>query len=288
MNAPSPITRAENAEAVTARSRSNLALSFLALPRPVREDMEILYAFCRIIDDIADETALPVEERRAALAEWGRALAGPLPDGAPALAGPLRAMAARRGIPEGLLREILTGVEMDLGQDRYETAEALAGYCYRVACCVGLASLRVFGCEGPAAECYAIALGHALQWTNILRDVASDLRERGRVYLPLEDLRRFGVAEEDLLTGGEAFTQLMEFEAARAEAHFSAAAAAKRELSRTDRARLSAAEFMGDAYRILLRRMRADRFRVFAQTYRLGSADKLALVARSVWRRVVP
>jgi phytoene synthase len=281
MNPESEATR------VTAASRSNLAFSFLSLPVDVRRDMEVLYAFCRIVDDIVDESDAPLEQRRARIAQWRSALACPLPH-EPALAAELREVAARRGIPVSLLEEILDGVAMDLDRTRYAKLAELAGYCHRVAGCVGLASLHIFGCTTPEARTYALELGNALQWTNILRDVADDLRDRGRVYLPLEDLQRFGLRDSDLPSAGPRFAELMEFEAARAQQHFAAAVRTRRRLSRGERRSLSAAEFMRDAYGVLLRRMRADGFRVFERRYRLSAADKLLLLARSQWRRFFP
>jgi len=281
------VTVPSEATAVTAASRSNLAFSFLSLTPEVRRDMEILYAFCRIIDDAADEADAPVATRRAQLDAWRRALTEPA-EGEPALAPVLREMTARRGISAALLGEIMDGVEMDLDHRRYANLADLASYCHRVAGCVGLASLQIFGCAGPGARTYALELGNALQWTNILRDVASDLADRDRVYLPIEDLARFGLVDTDLPDSSARFTELMVFEAARAQQFFDAAIRARKTLTRDQRRRLSAAEVMRDAYGILLRKMRADGFRVFHRRYRLTLLDKALLLLRSYWRRIFP
>jgi 15-cis-phytoene synthase len=270
-----------NAAKITRDSKSNLALAFVALGRERRDDITIFYAFCRVIDDIADDAETSAEEKAIALREWRKWIRESAPD-EPALAGDVRGLYAKYAITPPMLDEIIDGVEMDLGNVRYETFEALRLYCYRVASAVGLVSIEIFGYRNAACRDYAIQLGLALQVTNIIRDVGKDLGN-GRIYLPQEDLARFGYSEADLRarTHNDAFVQLMDFEASRAEDFFSRAEAL---LPREDRRLMVAAEIMASVYHALLRRMKADRFRVFDKEYKLSKLEKSGRVAGQLLR----
>lgn len=206
-----------------ARERAgNFYPSFLLLPVDRRRSMVALYAFMRRTDDIADEPGEPAA-KRPALADWGdtldRVVGGASDPGGwpgwPALADAV----VRHGIPVRYLHAVIEGVAMDVEPRPFETFDELAGYCYRVASVVGLCCLHVWGYrpEGGRAEELAEACGRALQLTNILRDVGEDARN-GRVYLPREDLRRFGVDPGDLRASAasEPLRRLLEFEARRA------------------------------------------------------------------------
>src|SRR6185503_2702556 len=178
---------------LTRKSRSNFFYAFLLLPRAQREAIFAVYAFCRLVDDAVDEGMDRAAQRRE-LARWREEIArvfGPEPTTHPA-AERLREAVRQFPIPRPALEEIIAGVEMDLDRATYETFDDLYPYCYRVASAVGLCSIAIFGYRDPRAQDYAINLGVALQLTNILRDVQTDAR-MGRVYLPQEDLRRFGV-----------------------------------------------------------------------------------------------
>src|SRR6266540_4231528 len=189
----------EECRSITRKSTSNLALAFILLPKAKREGMTALYAFCREVDDVADEQSVPAEERRARLAAWradiARACAGQAPEFP--VNRELRPVIAAHQLPFALFDELIRGVEMDLDVNRYETFSQLEHYCYRVASVVGLLSIEIFGYTQPACRDYADHLGKALQLTNILRDVRIDA-ERGRIYLPLEELRRCGVSESEI------------------------------------------------------------------------------------------
>ena len=193
---------------------------------------------------------------------------------------------ARYRIDPALMEEIIAGVEMDLQGARYETFEELRAYCYRVASAVGLVSIEIFGYRDPACRQYAVDLGLALQLTNIIRDVGVDLDNGGRIYLPLEDLARFGYSPDDLRNRvyDRRFTDLMEFEAARAGDYYRRAIEA---LPPGDRRAMVAAEIMRAMYEKILARAQADRFQVFAKRYRLGKPAKLltllGAVARNRW-----
>lgn len=264
-----------NAAKITRQSKSNLALAFISLGRERRRDITIFYAFCRVIDDIADSRTLPAGEKQRQLREWRGWLRTSTTD-EPALARDVRALISKYSLSSEMLDEIIDGVEMDLSANRYATFEDLRVYCYRVASAVGLVSIEIFGYRNPACKEYAIQLGLALQMTNIIRDVGKDLRD-GRIYLPQEDMARFGYAEAELQDRqyNERFLQLMEFEATRAKDFFARAAAA---LPREDRRSMVAAEIMGSVYRGLLHRMERDGFRVFEKEYRLGKLEKAGRV----------
>lgn len=265
-----------NATHITRQSGSNLALAFIALGRERRQDITVFYAFCRVIDDIADSDELSVEAKRQQLEQWRAALHRSV-DGESALALDVRRVIAKYPLRPEMLEEIIDGVEMDLSITRYPTFEDLRVYCYRVASAVGLVSIEIFGYRNSACREYAVELGLALQMTNIIRDVGKDLRS-GRVYLPQQDLQRFAYSEDDLLArrSDARFVALMKYEAARARHFFGRAADI---LPREDRRSMVPAEIMASVYRALLAQMEADGFRVFEKEYRLTKIEKARQVA---------
>jgi phytoene synthase len=248
--------------------KSNLALALGCLPPNRRRDALVFYDFCRAVDDIADDPGRPPEEKRTLLELWRTSLiqGENLPEA-------LRDVLERHGIDRRLLVEIVLGMEADIEPSRFQTREDLRAYCWRVACAVGLVSIEIFGCRNPQSKIYAEFLGYALQLTNILRDVAEDAAA-GRIYLPLEDLRRFEVSEASLLARKPVgnFNALMRFEAARARSLFTDAS---RALPADDAQALKPAELMRTIYEKILSRMEADGFRVFEKRYRLSKAEKL-------------
>ncbi len=269
---------------LTRKSRSNFYYAFLTLPRRRREALYAVYAFCRTVDDIADlgdERGVDRAAQRSQLESWRRHVAlcyepGGRPEH-PIAAGLARAV-SEFAIPREALLAIIDGVEMDLDQVRYETAEDLYPYCYRVASAVGLCCIEIFGYTDPRAREYAVNLGTALQLTNIIRDVGADARA-GRVYLPQEDLRKFGVTTDDLRAGrytGE-FVSLMRHQAARARQFYRAARDA---FPAMDARSLVAAEIMGRIYRALLDEIETREFRVFGERITLPTGRKLAIALR--------
>ena len=262
------------ARAADFSGKSNLALAFLCLPRDKRRDMDVFYTFCRLVDDIADESALPPEQKAGLLDAWRQALTTPADPADELLAGRLHALMTKYAIPVEHFLEIIAGVEMDVAGRRYETFEQLRTYCHRVASVVGLVSIEIFGYQDASTRQYALDLGMALQLTNIIRDVGVDLDNGGRVYLPTEDLERFGYTAADLRTRlhDKRFRALMKFEADRAEGFYRSARA---HLTARDRRSMVAAEIMRAVYWKLLQDMRADRYEVFAKRYRLSKARKL-------------
>ena len=261
------------AEQITKRSGSNLALAFFALPEETRKDITIFYAFCRRVDDAADETRLPLEQRREQLRNWRTWIQTP-GEAEPELAGDLRQVIGKHRIDLQLFHDILDGVEADLFPARYQSFEELAKYCYRVASAVGLVSIEIFGYRNKRTRDYAYQLGMALQLTNIIRDVATDWANENRIYLPLDELKRFQYSEEDLgqRIYNERFLALMRFQADRARIYFDRA---RQSLPKEDQRSMIAAELMGGIYQALLRKIERDRFQMFRRRYRLSSAEKV-------------
>ncbi len=271
--------------AITRKSASNLAMAFVLLPKPKRDGMSALYAFCRKVDDVGDDEGRPVEERRGLLAEWRedarRACAGQPPRFPVVIE--LQPAILQHRLPFALFDQLIRGVEMDLDIKRYETFAALEEYCYRVASVVGLLSIEIFGYRNPGCRDYAISLGKALQLTNILRDVATDAAW-GRIYLPQEDLRRAGVTQEEILQGrySERYAALAGQLARRARDFYQRARAA---LPPEDWRSMAAAELMGSVYWRLLRKLEARGFNVFgSRPAHLSKSHKLLLVLRMGYR----
>jgi 15-cis-phytoene synthase len=268
------------ASRVTRKSRSNFYYAFLALPRARREALYAVYAFCRTVDDIADLGTDPAAQR-AGLAAWRRDIAHCYADGAVPehpIARQLATAVRRFALPRAALEAIVEGCEMDLERASYETIEDLLPYCYRVASAVGLCCIEIFGYTDARARDYAVSLGTALQLTNIIRDVGADARN-GRVYVPLQDLRSFGVSPDDLRAGryGDAFVRLMAFQAARAREHYARAWAA---FPAADARSLVPAEIMGRIYWALLEEIEARRFRVFDERIALSARRKAGIALR--------
>jgi 15-cis-phytoene synthase len=272
-----------SAAEITQASKSNLAFAFMSLGKNQRRDITVFYAFCRLIDDIADASTLSTEEKALRLSAWRQALRDLSPN-EPALAPEVRDLFSRYAITPPMLELIIDGVEMDLTTSRYQTFAELREYCYRVASAVGLVSIEIFGYKNPACREYAIALGLALQMTNILRDVGRDL-ENDRIYLPQEDMGRFEYGPEDLAARryNQQFVKLMQFEAGRAQEYFQQAANL---LPPEDRRAMISAEIMGSIYHALLRQMERDEFHVFDRQYGLSRPAKLLHVARQMLKLV--
>jgi 15-cis-phytoene synthase len=277
----------EQSRAITRSSASNLALAFVLLPKEKRDGMSALYAFCREVDDVADDESVPVQQRRSSLAAWREDIHVACSGGAPRFAvnRELQQVTQRHpGLTFALFDDLIRGVEMDLDINRYATHAELERYCFRVASVVGLLSIEIFGYENAKTREYAVFLGKALQLTNIVRDVKTDA-ERGRIYFPLEDLARFGVSEKEILDGeySNRFQQLAASVADRAK-HFYKLA--HETLPREDRRSMAAAELMGSVYWRLLEKLEAQGFDVFGPTLtRVSKGQKIMLILRT-WFRV--
>ena len=265
---------------LTKKSRSNFYYAFRFLPTNQREAIYTLYAFCRIVDDIVDLGNDPRSQRQE-LQRWRQEI-GRCYEGVPEepLGVRLGQIVKEFPIQRKDLEAIIDGVEMDLDRNRYETFDELYEYCYRVASAVGLCCIEVFGYSNPRTREYAVKLGVALQLTNIMRDLKTDA-ERGRVYLPLAELKRFNYSEADLLAGryAPAFMELMRFQVDRARSYYEGAWAA---MPKEDAKRLYAAEIMGRIYYALLKTIERNQFRVFDRRLRVPTTRKL-LIAFGCW-----
>jgi 15-cis-phytoene synthase len=276
----------EVSEQITQRSASNLALAFIVLPRPKRAAMSALYAFCREVDDVADEDSRPVDERRQRLSEWREDVRVACDGGNPRFPvnRELQPVISEFRLPFRLFHELIQGVEMDLTQTRYPDETALETYCYHVASVVGLLSIEIFGYTDPGCRDYAVHLGKALQLTNILRDVGNDA-VRGRIYIPEDQLRRFGVTADEILNHqpSERFQALARWLASRARDYF---ARSRASLPATERRNMVAAELMGSVYWRLLRVLEKEQFPVLSSIpVRLSKATKISVILRA-WMRV--
>ena len=255
---------------VTRARAKNFAYGIMVLPRPKRRAIAAIYAFAREVDDIADGDA-PVEEKRARLEALRAALDDPPPSAVHLALADAR---TRFGIPRDALSALVDGGLQDLETTRYESFDELRGYCELVAGAVGVACVAVYGSRDVER---ARTLGVALQLINIMRDVAED-EELGRVYLPQDELARFGVTE---LAVSPEWRELMAFQAARARAHLDEGLRLLESLDR--RSALCVATFAG-LYRGQLDRMEANGFDVFTASCRLSTPAKLAVVARGLVR----
>lgn len=272
----------QQSQTITRKSASNLALAFVLLPKTKRDAMSALYAFCREVDDVADDESVPVEQRRLELSRWRNDIRDACENKKPAFIvnQELQPIIAQYKLPFEHFDDLIRGVEMDLDIKHYENFEELEKYCYRVASVVGLLSIKIFGYTNPACREYAIHLGKALQLTNILRDVKTDA-ERGRIYLPASEMARCRVSAEDIFRGeySKNYCALAQSVAERAR-HFYQLA--HEILPRADRKSMIAAELMGSVYWHLLQKIERKNFNVFSpRPIRLHKLQKLFWIFRA-------
>ena len=264
----------------TSQSGSSFYYSFLFLPSDQRRAITALYAFCREVDDVVDETADPAYARTQ-LQGWREEI-GRLFHGAPQhpVTRALAPMLDRYELAEEHFLEIIDGMEMDLDQNRYADFKELSLYCYRVASVVGMLSTEIFGYEERHTLRYAHDLGMAFQLTNILRDVGEDAR-RGRVYIPEDEMARFGVTPDDLIRGkdSDALRKLFKCQADRARTFYRAAFS---KLPEEDRYRQRAALIMAAIYLRLLDEIEMQGFPVLERRISVPRWRKLWLAWRTV------
>ncbi|HTL55511.1 MAG TPA: presqualene diphosphate synthase HpnD [Candidatus Limnocylindrales bacterium] len=275
----------QESRAITRKSASNLALAFVLLPKTKRDGMSALYAFCRAVDDVADDESIPVADRREQLVEWRADVRRACGTDTPVFAvnRELQPVICQYRLPFEHFDALLQGVEMDLEINRYPDYDQLELYCYRVASVVGLLSIEIFGYTDPACRDYAVYLGKALQLTNILRDVRGDA-VRGRIYLPQSELARCQVSTQEILNFeySERFIAVANSIAKRAR-HFYQLA--RRTLPQADRRSMVAAELMGSIYWRLLQELERRRFNVFGpKITRVSKLRKLLLILRAWYR----
>ncbi len=261
------------------QSGSSFYYSFLYLPLEKRRAITALYAFCREVDDVVDECT-DIAVARMKLAWWRQEVAAIFSDEPGVkpthpVTKALAAVAKTFNLTAGRLNEIIDGMEMDLSYNRYADFDTLRRYCYHVASVVGLCSVEIFGYRNQDTLKYAQDLGLAFQLTNIIRDVGEDAR-RDRIYLPQDELARFGVSEEDILQSRESdnFRRLMEFQIERAESYYASAFAA---LPAEDRKSQQSGIIMAAIYRTLLQEIKNDGCHVMRQRVSLTPVRKLWL-----------
>ena len=262
-----------NAAAILRASKSSFLPAFRLLPAERRHDLETFYAFCRVIDDVADSGSSPSGLRSAALEAWRAGFRAADFTGLP---GNLASLIRRRSLDRQLFLELLDGTATDLApQVRMGTRSDLDLYCHRVAGTVGQICLPIFGADPQRAADYAETLGRALQYTNILRDTASDL-QRQRLYYPLDELTAAGLDPKLFPSGAERYLVAFASEAGQL---FEMAARLE---PPADARALRPARIMASIYRALLRKMQRDNLRVTEKRYRLSGPEKLFSVGRAL------
>jgi phytoene synthase len=280
------ITSRAFCEQLTRRQARNFYYGLKLLPEPKRSAMFALYAYMRMVDDIADEEDGRSHDRRVADLEQWRLSTHAALSGSPATLDHLvwpafSAMARKYEIPGKVFDAVIAGQQQDLETIRFETFDELREYCYRVAGVIGLASIYVWGFEGgEATEAMSVDRGIAFQLTNVLRDVREDAA-RGRIYLPRAELAERGVSEEDLISGngGNGFRELMNFQIHRAETYYERSAILESRISRDSRPTLTA---MTAIYRGLLRKVARRPERVLSERVSLSLTSKLFIGWRAM------
>ncbi len=276
----------EACRTITRREAKNFYYAFLTLPAAKRRAIYAAYAFCRHCDDSVDEET-SADAKLTALAE----LQANLDDSySGSSASPvflaLADVAKQYDIPRDYFREVILGVESDVVKDRFQNFDELREYCYRVASVVGLICLQIFGYRNEAAKEYAVDLGLAMQLTNIIRDVREDLA-MGRVYLPQDEMARFGYSEEDLRNGvrNQAFRDLMKFQSQRAREYFDRGFKLLPYLSRRSRA---CPAVLGALYSRVLDRIEASDYDVLESRVSLSKAEKIRITAKTWLGSMLP
>ena len=274
------MTPEEYCQQKAASSGSSFYYSFMFLPPNRRRAITALYAFCREVDDVVDECQdLQIASTKLA---WWRQEVAKLYTGKPEhpVTQALVPVIAEFAVPQEQLLEIIDGMEMDLQQSRYLDFKALSLYCYRVASVVGLLAAEIFGAGDRRTQKYAHDLGMAFQLTNIIRDIGEDAR-RGRIYIPMDELKRFDVPATDILNArySDNFTALMRFQTERAEKYYAQAIA---QLPDVDRRSQRPGLIMAAIYRTLLDEIRRENFQVLHQRIALTPVRKL-WIAWKTW-----
>jgi len=273
----------ESAKEISKNSKSSFYYAFNLLPEEKRDAMNVVYAFCRKTDDIVDETNdsqdVKYEKLRKWRIEFEKAFAGhsEFP-----LLNKLGKTISNFNIPLDPFFELIKGMEMDIQKDRYKSFDDLQLYCYRVASTVGLMCIEIFGYKHPSTKNFAVDLGIALQLTNILRDIGKDA-EKGRIYLPQEDLQKFNYNESELMMKvyNNQFKELMIYESGRAKRYFNSATS---HLDLEDKKTMFAARAMQHIYYKMLEKIIAADYDVFNNNIKVSKFEKVG-IALGVWAK---
>lgn len=271
----------QSAEMITSKSKSNFALAFIFLPKKQREAITNFYAFSRLVDDSVDD--YPPDEAREKIAFWRKEIqlcyegkpTHPVTKG-------LQLDIETFQIPRKYFEDLIEGCEWDLSKSRYESYEELNRYCFRVAGCIGLVCMKIFGLSGEEAEKSAEELGLALQLTNIIRDISEDA-QRDRLYLPLEDLKRYRLTESEVMTGKQSVRlfNLLKLMGERAEVNYNRAFTKMNQLPRRP---LVAAWIMGRVYFEVLKKIRKLNYDVYSQRVKISKFKRLGIALAEFYR----
>lgn len=273
----------DSAKSIARESKSSFYYAFNLLPEEKRDAMNTVYAFCRKTDDIIDEgqesTELKFEKLHKWRIEFEKAFSG---NSEYQLLNKLANIISRFNIPPDPFFELIKGMEMDLQENRYKSFDDLQLYCYRVASTVGLMCIEIFGYKHPSTKDFAVNLGIALQLTNILRDISKDA-EKGRIYIPQEDLKRFNYTEHELINKiyNDNFTQLMQYEVNRAKSYFELATS---NLNLDDKKTMFAARAMQHIYYKMLEKIIDADYDVFNNNIKVSKFEKVG-IAVGVWAK---
>jgi len=271
------------AKEIAKKSKSSFYYAFNLLPADQRDAMNTVYAFCRQTDDIVDEGTTPDDIKHEKLRKWRIELEKSLNGNSDyLLINKLSKTIQNFNIPLEPFFDLIKGMEMDLQKKRYLTFNDLQTYCYNVASTVGLMCIEIFGYRHPSAKDFAINLGIALQLTNILRDIKKDA-EKGRIYLPKEDLEKFNYQESDILNNiyNENFQRMMAYQVGRAREYFNAATAC---LNREDKKAMFAARAMQHIYSRMLNKIVSADYNVYQNNIRISTAKKVG-ISLGVWAK---
>lgn len=265
------------------KSKSSFYYAFNLLPAFKRDAMNIVYAFCRETDDIVDENNDRVDSKYQKLFKWRTELENAFENKSEyQLLNKLAVVSRQFNIPHEHCFELIKGMEMDLIKNRYDNFDQLYEYCYRVASTVGLICVEIFGYKHESAKQFAIDLGIALQLTNIIRDVSKDA-DANRIYIPKNEMERFGYSEEDLINHNYNynFIELMNFQANRAKHYFNSAT---RDLSLDDKPSMFAARAMQHIYHNLLDKIIDAKYDVFHKNIKATKLEKVG-ISLGVWAK---
>lgn len=267
-------------ESITKKSGSSFYYTFLFLPKEKKKAMHIVYAFCRVTDDIADSIDETDDEKLAKLQEWEyefkKALNG---KSKYQILNSLVDVIDKLKMSIQPFLDLIEGMKMDLTKKRYETFEELKAYCYRVASTIGLISIELFGYKNPASRDYAYNLGIAMQLTNILRDLKLDAQQN-RIYIPQEDLKKFNYTENDLMNSiyNQSFLRLMNFQCERAEFYYRKA---DEYFHQDDYKILAMGRAMQEIYQKILSKIKNRNYDVFSKNNNLNRVERILITVKN-------
>ncbi|MDQ3020074.1 MAG: phytoene/squalene synthase family protein [Bacteroidota bacterium] len=269
----------DNQNKITRQSKSSFLYSFSLLSKEKNDAIKTVYAFCRKTDDIVDDENASMEKKYFKINEWRSEFQKSLENGDSKyyLLNNVASIIKKFKIPVEPFFELINGMEMDLNKNRYNTFSELTDYCFKVASSVGLMCIEIFGYNNPKTKDFAINLGIALQLTNILRDVKTDSK-LDRIYIPLEDLRRFNYTEKDLIENkyNSQFINLMEYECSRARFFYNEA---NKSLTKEDKGLMFAARIMEHIYFRVLKKIENKSYNVFNKKVKVSKLKKIYITA---------